>query len=247
MRARNTLTFEQRQERRRKAKEKPAKNYYELQKYKTLKYKYALIEDEAKRQQMQEAALKIHTCERRAVQDLITIGQELIAVKALLPDRFTEWIDEEFGYSNGSAHDFMNMAIRYSKFPKFGNLGISSARLLSPPSVPDAAIVEAIELAETEGKITLAKTREIIGYHRPPKPKQLTSPTREEDTIDAEYTVMPSAPAGDLVRLRHELRLKMIDGAAHKVFMPFLTRDEHDELFIALTRALEGRESHPLA
>jgi hypothetical protein len=34
----------------------------------------------------------------------------------------------------------------------------------------------------------------------------------------------------------------MIDGAAHKVFMPFLTRQESDELLIALTRALEEEE-----
>lgn len=280
-------TAQERMERKRKAKEQRQaqqaleRRAAEEQKLATLGFDYSGL-DEVKRDRLQLAVFNIRRCERRAVEDLITIGQELIAVKTLMPDKFTEWIDKEFGYSNGSAHDFMNMARRHLQFPNFGNLGISSARLLSAPSIPDAAIVEACRIAETEGKITLAETKRIVGVHKREgepsgsgrKPKQLPGPVLDDgpspewkvafeagynsalaqvelddysavnlpDAIDAEYTVIEPSPHLPTVALRPELLRKLVDGAAHKVFMPFLTRAEHDELLIALTRALEEEE-----
>jgi hypothetical protein len=234
-------TAAERMERKRKAKEQPKVDYYLAGKVKKLAYDYGQIPEEH-REQVQRAALKIRQCERRAVEDLITIGQELMAVKAIMPDKFTEWIDGEFGYSNGSAHDFMNMARRHVQFPNFGNLGISSARLLSAPSIPDAAIVEACEIAVTAGKITLAQTREIIHTHKPPKPKQLPGP-QETMTIDAEYVVMPESPYSDpeLVypALERALAHKLRDAILHRILKSFLTSEEQDQLVIALGHVLD--------
>lgn len=188
------------------------------------------------------AALKILQCERRAVDDLIAIGQELIGVKAMMPDKFTEWIDQEFGYSNGSAHDFMNMARRHLQFPNFGNLGISSARLLSAPSVPDAAIVEACEIAKAEGKITLAETKKVIHNHKAPKKLSQTTTLNAEQaysasSIDAEYVVMPELVYPALKRaLAHNLR----DAILHRILKPFLTSEEQEQLVIALGHVLDN-------
>ena len=231
-------------EERQKAKEqRMAKK--EVTRYAGLVYDYGTI-DEDKRERVQDAALKIRQFERRAMQDLVAIGQELIVVRDLLPrGEFVKWIGEEFGWSNGSAYDFINMALRADHFSKFGNLGISNARLLSAPSVSDEVIAAVIEATQAAGKPLLVKdVRAIRDTLQPRQPKRLPAPQgwpqdEPDDAISAEYTVMAEPPPGDVVRLRRELLLKMIDGAAHKIFMPFLTRDEHDELLIALTRALE--------
>jgi hypothetical protein len=236
MRARNTLTFEQRQERRRKAKEKPAKNYYQLQKYAALAYDYGQIAEEH-RELVQEAAVEIHRWQRNTIE----LGNTLLAVKEVLDHgQFLDWIKVEFEGGIRELQKSMHVARMLKDNPNAGNyplLSASALYLLAAPSTPDVVrweIQERIEMGDW--RPTRRDIQRRIRAERQLEPKQLPGPVADPDSIEAEYTVVP---AGDLVTLRHELRLKMIDGAAHKVFMPFLTRDEHDELFIALTRVLD--------
>jgi len=242
---RRIVTPQQRQEwreRKAKAKEKPAKNYYQLEKYKTLAYDYRQI-DEAHRELVQEAAIEI----RRWQRNTIELGKTLLAVKEVLEHgQFQEWVKVEFDSGLRVLQQSMNVARLLKDNPKAHDYALLSADalyLLAAPSTPDVVrweIQERIEMGDW--RPTRRDILRRIRVERPLEPKLLTGPTSEEEVIDAEYTVIAEPPAGDVVRLRHELRLKMIDGAAHKVFMPFLTRDEHDELFIALTRALEEEE-----
>jgi hypothetical protein len=115
---------------------------------------------------------------------------------------------------------------------------------LAAPSVPDEAVAAVIAEAQAQdGRLRYKDAMAIVRPYMPvkaPKPKQLPGPLPEPDAIEAEYTVIqpPAEPVGDVVRLRHELLVKLIDGLAHKVFMPFLTREEHDELFVALAKGL---------
>jgi hypothetical protein len=241
-------------EERQKAKEqRQAKKV--VTRYAGLVYDYGTI-DEDKRERVQDAALKIRQHERRAMQDLVAIGQELIVVRDLLPrGEFVKWIGEEFGWSNGSAYDFINMALRADHFSKFGNLGISNARLLSAPSVSDEVIAAVIEATQAAGKpLPIKDVRAIRDTLQPRQPKRLRGPQdwpQDEPqlpSIDAEYTVLPKdefifpsrAMTPDKIApiIGRELGRKLQDALVHRIMKALLTPDEHDELLIALTRAL---------
>jgi Protein of unknown function (DUF3102) len=229
-------------------------NYYAIQKYSGLRYNYGQI-DEAHRQQVQEAALDIGRRLRRTVEDMIEIGRQLGEVKALIPGKFSAWLKAEFAMSNGSAHDFMNFAERVEEFPIIGNFGITVARLLAAPNVPESVINAVVEATEAKGSPLLVREVNMIKRElMPPKPKpakQLSPPPEPEpETIEAEYTVAPKHefifPAhekrADEVRpvISRALAAKLRDGVLHRIFRLFLTGEEADELLVALTRALEG-------
>jgi hypothetical protein len=214
----------------------------------TLAYDYAAI-PEQHRELVQRAALDIRSRLKRTVEDMIEIGRQLNEVKALIPGRFDQWVTAEFGMSRATASEFRNAADRFAEnVQNLYLLPVSVVRRLAAPSVPDEAVAAVI--AEAKAQAAPLRYKDAMAIVRPympartPKPKQLPGPVAEPDAIEAEYTVIAPTPepVGDVVRLRHELLLKMIDGAAHKVFMPFLTRQESDELLIALTRALEEEE-----
>ena len=216
------------------------------EKLSTLGFDYGLIAEEH-RPLVRDAAIEIRARLKRTVTDMIEIGQELNAVRGLLPSKiFYEWAQIEFGMSRGSVFEFVQIAKRFSEFrSKFERILPSIERRLAAPSVPDDAVTAVITAAADRSealpfKDAMAIVKPFLPV-KPPRPKQLPGPVAEpaHEVIEAEYTVI-QPPTGDTVTLRHELLLKMIDGAAHKVFMPFLTRDEHDELFIALARALKG-------
>jgi hypothetical protein len=213
----------------------------------TLAYDYAAI-PEQHRELVQQAASDIRARLRRSIADMIEIGQQLKEIQELLDHkRFYEWAQIEFGLSRGSIFEFIQIYTRFAEnrsiIERFFTPTI--VRRLAAVSVPDAAVEQVIEAARTNGKrLRVQDAMAIVRPYMPvkaPKPKQLPGPVAEPDAISAEYTVIqpPAEPVGDVVRLRHELLVKLIDGAAHKVFMPFLSRAEHDELLIALTRALE--------
>jgi hypothetical protein len=217
----------------------------------TLAYDYAAI-PEQHRELVQRAALDIRSRLKRTVEDMIEIGRQLNEVKALIPGKFDQWVTAEFGMSRATASEFRNAADRFAENVQILYLlPVSVVRRLAAPSVPDEAVAAVIAEAQAQdGRLRYKDAMAIVKPYMPArerKPKQLAGPVAPEpepDAIDAEYTVIEPTPepVGDVVRLRHELLLKMIDGLAHKVFMPFLTREEHDELFVALTRALEEED-----
>lgn len=148
---------------------------YELQPdVSILSYDYLQI-DTRHRKQVIDAALEIRRRQRRIAEDSIAIGERLIAVKAVLPHgQFLAWVEAEFGYRPQGVSEEINMAERAAKFPNFGNLNLSSARLLAAPSVPDEAVEDALEAAEKKGApLTVAETKHFIERHKAP-PKMIT-------------------------------------------------------------------------
>lgn len=251
-------TAAERMERKRKAKEQRQaqqaleRRAAEEQKLATLGSDYGELSGD-QRDLLQMAALEIRRRLKRSVEDMVEIGRQLNAVKQILPDKFEAWIKAEFGMSRATASEYRNAADRFAEHVQLlYMLTPTIVRRLAAPSVPDEAVAKVIAASLATNKpLRVQDAMAIVKPFLPPKlvkPKQLPPPpmpqltgpvaeTEPDDAIDAEYTVY-EPPPGDVVRLRRELLLKMIDGAAHKVFMPFLTRAEHDELFIALTRAL---------
>lgn len=89
-----------------------------------------------------QKAGEIHWLLKRTNEAIIKIGQCLIEVKAQLPHgMFGKWIEGEFGMSDRSARDFMNIAQRLNgKSAPGADLGMRILRELSAPSTPDEVI-----------------------------------------------------------------------------------------------------------
>ena len=62
---------------------------------------------------------------RRTAADVITIGQALIRQKHALPHGcFLPWIEFEFGMSEQTARNMMNVAKKFGKSPTIGDLSV---------------------------------------------------------------------------------------------------------------------------
>ncbi|HEY7155624.1 MAG TPA: DUF3102 domain-containing protein [Gemmataceae bacterium] len=100
----------------------------------------------------------------RPVEDIIEVGNDLLAVKETLPHgQFLPWLKAEFGWSERSVQNFMSVAEQF-KSAKIADLPIQpiAAYLLAAPSVPDEAREKAVEKAEAGEEITFATAREIV-------------------------------------------------------------------------------------
>ena len=135
-----------------------------------LRYDYSQVADEY-RDAVKQAAVEIKRREKRAATDMIEIGKMLLDVRGRLEHgQFLPWIETEFGWQKTIAYSMMDVA---EKLPKFGNLenyGLSALYRLSAPSVPDAAIEQANQVAAKGEKVTHRVAKAIVDAHKPPKP-----------------------------------------------------------------------------
>jgi hypothetical protein len=228
---------QQKLERRRQAKEKPAKNYYQVQKYKALRYSKYDKMDEAYREMVQEAALEIHRWQRNTIE----MGKTLLSIKEVLPHgQFEDWWHEEFGLSERMVQSLLTVARVYgdpANPRRVAGLSDGALYLLAAPSTPEAARLEVEHLLIEGHAPKRAEVRTIIAAHQPPKmPKRLTGPV--EEIIEAEYTVMPSAIV--TIAVPRELADKLQAGVLTRIFKAFLTDAERDTLLVALDHALRG-------
>lgn len=99
------------------------------------------------------AAERIRVRMKRTVEDIIAIGSDLLTVKARLPHgEFLPWVEVEFGMSDQTARNFMNVAQRYSDKSKTV-LDLSPRVLyeLAAPSTPEP-IRQAVEAKAKAGE-----------------------------------------------------------------------------------------------
>jgi hypothetical protein len=273
VRQRNTLTLQQRQELRQQAKERRAqgapesKNYYQLEKYKALRYNYATI-DEDKRELVQAAAVEILALRKRAATDIIDIGKRLLETKAMMAHgKFQDWLEIEFDLTLRMAQHFMSAARRFggaelsdigtklvalleSKSEQSSFLGPSVIRLLAAKSVPDSAIEEVLAIAETQDEpVSVEQTKGIIDEHkalqpaRPPKPakpKQLPGPAPEPETIEAEYTVIQTNAGIQLDLTREMVERLRVACVSTRPLKEVMASDMLDSFYIICLKALEG-------
>lgn len=166
-----------------------------------LHYDYSLLPDDV-RGQVQAAAVEIVVNERRAQDSLITVGEQLIAVKALLDHgQFTDWCAEEFDMSLRTAQNMMNVARTFGgeKRNTISLLSDSAMYLLAAPSTPEPARVQVIEEAQATGQSpTQARVRQIIDAHRPDKPSRTLESAVPVIDIEPQQAapVAPAAPEG---------------------------------------------------
>lgn len=112
-------------------------------------------------------ARNIKRNERRSVQTMVAVGQDLIAVQDLLPHgQFLPWIEQEFGWERTTAYNLINLA---KKFPASGlpeTLGLTVLTTLTAAKTPDSAVAEVLERVEAGDNITKAIAVQIVREHR---------------------------------------------------------------------------------
>ncbi len=141
------------------------------------------------RRQVEEAAIDILANGQRVQQAMqnasVAIGERLIAVKRLLQHgQFSDWCDQEFGMSQRTAQNLMNIARTFDgKSAEISFLTDSVLALLAAPSTPEPARQQAIDEAQATGKSpSVKRTKDIIAEHRPSAISNQQSPISNSPT-----------------------------------------------------------------
>ena len=109
-------------------------------------FNYDLLETKLA-DKVRTAADRIRERIKKTVEDIIEVGNDLLAVKEALPHgQFLPWLRAEFGWSERSAQNFMSVAEQFKSATKIADLPIqpSAAYFLAAPSIPDEAREKAI-------------------------------------------------------------------------------------------------------
>jgi protein gp37 len=114
------------------------------------------------------AASDIRALLTHTAQNVITIGQKLQAVKAVLPHgQWEAWLRQEFDWSLSSAVKMIQVAERFKSVNLTDlRLDVSSLYLLAAPSTPSAARAEAVALAQNGEAISAPRVKALINKHR---------------------------------------------------------------------------------
>ena len=72
------------------------------------------------------------------------------------------WLDQEFGWKQSTAYNYMSVAERMPDFQGLGNVTREALYLLAGPSVPDEMRQTAIDRAEAGERITKAEAEAML-------------------------------------------------------------------------------------
>ncbi len=129
---------------------------------------------------------------KRTLADIIETGDDMLAVKAVLPHgHFLPWVRAACHWSERSARSFMRVSIRY-KSATVADLMLQpkAAYFLAEPSVSDEAVQQAIQRAEGGEYITLAVAKAIVAEtqdEKDPKVFKIDALARRLETIIERY------------------------------------------------------------
>jgi hypothetical protein len=137
-----------------------------------LGFDYSPLEQQVAKQ-VRDTADRIRDKVKKTLEDIIEVGNDLVAVKEALPHgQFGPWLRAEFGWGERMAQNFMSVAERFGpKTEIIADLTIqpTAAYLLAAPTVPDEAREKAVERAEAGEQITTAIAKEILAETRKKK------------------------------------------------------------------------------
>jgi hypothetical protein len=102
------------------------------------------------------AAERINIRMRKSADDIVEIGRDLAEQKERLGHgNFLKWIDTEFGMSERTAQNFMNVSITFGETANFAVLPKSVLYALSAPSMPPEVRDQTIAEAEAGNTVTV--------------------------------------------------------------------------------------------
>jgi Protein of unknown function (DUF3102) len=154
---------------------------------------------------LEQRAARIRALVGDARKAIIEIGKELLLAKAQMEHgQWLPWLKKNFGWSNSTAQNYMNVARAFGKFPTVGNLvGVSiegkALYYLSGKGVTEDAREKAIVQVKQGKKVTLADAKRLNS-------KAKRSPARERvmwERIEANAERL-NAPAKSVDELEEE-------------------------------------------
>lgn len=155
---------------------------------------------------------EIKTLVRRSAQDIIDIGNKLIDVKERLGHGgFGDWLEREFGWSEGTARRFINVALNMRQIDHGDRFEMKALYLLAAPSTPEPARIEAIERAQAGEEITYTAAKTIVAQHRTPEPSPSQHTFDSAPPSDLEPPLMPPDPPAPSTDREHEWSPSEID------------------------------------
>lgn len=165
------------------------------------------------RTDVEAAGHRIHELERRTSESIVEIGQHLIRVKQQLPHgAFLPWLTAEFGWSDRTARNFMQVAEVFGgKSEIISDFAPTALIALASPSTPEDVRIDLTHLAAIGQKVTVADVKHAIEEHKPqivhvvtedPEPRRPTMVTVTTDEPPPFEEVDPSDPATFLEPIR---------------------------------------------
>ncbi len=141
--------------------------------------------DPAKREVIQHHTKEIRRLIKRAAENVIETGEQLISVKEALPHgEFSHWLQEEFEWKERTAQNFMCVAreFRFVNFAHLQQFAPSALYLLAAPATPTTARQEALAKASNGETVTYTLARDIVDQHR--EEVDLQEVQEEEDSAE---------------------------------------------------------------
>jgi hypothetical protein len=140
-----------------------------------------------------EHAEVIRAAGRATIENVLEIGQHLTEAKKLCGyGNWSAWLDEEFGWSDDTALNFMRVYDLSNKGRNFRDLSlpVSSLYLLAQPTTPEAARQEVFNRAESGEPVSYQQTRDTIAKHKRALRPPYVPPVVRQDLIDQAMTLI---------------------------------------------------------
>ncbi len=160
------------------------------------------------RARVETATRRLHDLERRTSESIIEMGQHLIEVKAAIGHgNFLSWLESEFGWSERTARNVMQVAERFksANYADLGNIHPSALYALAADSTPDEVRIEFTELAKMGQQVTHKAVKARIDEEKAkpawqaPKPPTVTVRADTGEIVEDGYpdaeVVDPSDPS----------------------------------------------------
>ena len=125
---------------------------------------------------LMELADEIRALSKQTRESVIAIGNKLFEAKEIVGrGNFLPWIEEQFGWSERTAQNYMAVAEQSAKFADL-DVPVSALYLLAAPSTPDEVIDAVAERTEAGEKLSLEDVKKEIktakrGGDRATKPR----------------------------------------------------------------------------
>ena len=152
---------------------------------------------------VQQKTTEIRDRMGRAAQNIVEIGERLIAVKKkLVHGQFGDWLESEFEWTDRTARQMMAVAERF-KSETVSDLGIGAKALylLASPSTPDEIRDHFIAEAESGKPVTHAAVKQAITFgdvdeDPPTRPANRITDEAREFVADAPLRALDEATSG---------------------------------------------------
>jgi hypothetical protein len=190
-----------------------------------------------------ENAEVIRVLGKRVIADVIEIGRRLTESKALCGHgNWLPWLEREFGWTERTAQNFMQVHAMVGKSAKFADLSLpmSGLYLLAAPSTPEQAQQQVIERVESGEHLSVGDVKKLIAQARDKQAMETAELLAvREAKIRAEYLATPRRPPPERELKPREHWLQFLRTKLHPVaeaVLPLMTAEE----FTGLVKSIKA-------